>query len=415
MFSFNAALWKSRLLPLLALVAVLASAPPTFATDATQPSPPIPVPVTPPARSEVLDHAQTKLAWELIQHLSSARSDPLVSPASLASVFAVLGEGASPTMQDAIAKTLGFAESERQQAMSALMEARTQLTAANGGTFQSVDRIAFPPDAPPNPEVQAKLEKLGVVFSAEDLSKPEAVAKIDAWVKDITKGAIPEILGGPLGKGSFVALNALHFKGRWKAPFDRRLTAPAPFVGVDGKRSDADMMRLTMEKRAYRADKTFVGVDLPFSDDRFSLVVVTSLEKPLSIKEFDKAASWLDGASFESRLGDLALPRFKLSGREELLAPLDALGLEPARRSPTALAGFGASLRLSQVLQRTEIEVDEEGAEAAAATAVMATKALVVDNAIHMNVDKPFIFALRDQASGMILAAGYVGHLPRPR
>jgi hypothetical protein len=67
-------------------------------------------------------------------------------------------------------------------------------------------------------------------------------AKIDAWIKEVTKGAIPEILGGPGAKSSLVALNALHFKSRSKSPFDPALTAPAVFVGVDGKNGKVAMM-----------------------------------------------------------------------------------------------------------------------------------------------------------------------------
>ncbi len=105
-------------------------------------------------------------------------------------------------------------------------------------------------------------------------------------------------------------------------------------------------------------------------------------------------------------------PRFGLAERSELLPVLDGLGLEKARRSPTALAGFGKGTLLTRVIQRASIEVDEEGAEAAAATAVTGMRALERDNALHMVVDKPFVFALRDRATGLILVAGYLGHAP---
>ena len=59
------------------------------------------------------------------------------------------------------------------------------------------------------------------------------------------------------------------------------------------------------------------------------------------------------------------------------------------------------------------IDADEEGAEAAAATAVIVGRSLEIDDAYHMVVDKPFLFALRDRQSGLILVAGYVGHAPK--
>jgi len=403
----------------LVLIAVLGASAWSVAAQTSVPSltpPPADTGTNSLGNQQLLADSQAKLAWELIERLSTrGGADPTISPASLASVFGVMGEGADAAMKAAITKTLGFGSVDAVTALAALFEARAKFTADKSGLFQSADMIVFAPNAPPNRLLGAGLEKLGVNYSVEDLSKPESVARIDAWVKDVTKGAIPEILGGPLNKASFVALNALHFKGLWKAPFDPKLTAPAPFKSVDGKSEDVAMMRSPEAQRAYRTEKNFIGVDLPFSDERFSLVVVTTADNPLAAKDFAKTAGWLSGAGFAPRKGDLALPRFLVSGRSELLPTLDAMGLEKARRSTTALAGFAQGTVLSQVMQRAVIEVNEEGAEAAAATAAMAMRSLEQNQSLHMVVDKPFIFALRDRASGLILVAGYVGHAPKSK
>jgi serpin B len=210
-----------------------------------------------------------------------------------------------------------------------------------------------------------------------------------------------------------VALNALHCKRRWETPFDPQLTATALFRDADGKSGEVAMMRRARASRAFRRERNFIAIDLPFADERFSLVVVTTTDKPAPVREFAPVASWLSGAGFAPRSGDLALPRFSASGREDLMPTLDALGLGKARHSATALQGFSPSTRLSQVIQHAVIEVDEEGAEAAAATAVMASRALETVDGIHMVVDKPYLYALRDSATSLILAAGYVGQTPK--
>lgn len=182
------------------------------------------------------------------------------------------------------------------------------------------------------------------------------------------------------------------------------------------------MMRLTQGTRAFRreriavhrGEREFTAVDLPFADERFSLVVVTAAGRPLAAREFAAVAAWLSGAGFEQQAGELSLPRFSAAGREDLLKAVDALGLQEARRSPDALAAFGDGVRLSQVIQRTVIEVDEEGAEAAAATAIAGTRALVAGDVLRMVVDRPFVYALRDCTTGLILVAGYVGRPPEP-
>ena len=399
----------------LAMIGALGAFTGLAAAEAPTPSAPTEQAAAEPQKpSPALAHAQAKLAMELIQHLAKRGEDETaVSPASLASAFGLVGEGASPEMQAAIGKALGFSGADAKKSLELVHEARKRLGGGAGGLFQTADRLVFAPGQEPKAELVKRLQELGAEPEELDLSKTEEVAKIDAWVNKMTQGMIPQILGGPLEKPAFVALNALHFKGKWQTPFDPKLTAPAPFVSAAGKSADVQMMHLTEARRLYRTDKKFVAVDLPFMGDAFSLVVVTTLEKPAaSAKEFAQLGEWLAGLGFEERKGDLALPRLKLSARNELLEALDAQGLKEARGKATALADFGKGAMLGQVLQRAAIEWDEEGAEAAAATAVMAVRSMAVNDALHMTVDKPFVFALREKESGLILLAGYVGHAP---
>jgi serine protease inhibitor len=319
-------------------------------------------------------------------------------------------------MKTAIAKALGFGPQQAEDAIAALGAVRAKL-ANPSDTLQSANRIVIAPTTPLNEVLRARLETFGIDYSVADLSNPEATAKIDAWVKEVTQGAIPEILGGPIEDVSFVALNALHFKARWKTRFDRELTVTASFKGINGNSSDVAMMHLGKAIRAFRQERNqeldFVAVDLPFADQRSSLVVVTTADRPASAKQFAPVADWLSGSGFNLRSGDVALPRFSVSAREDLMPVLDALGLDKARHTDTALQGFAPGAMLSEVLQRTVVEVDEEGAEAAAATSASMSRSLEADDAIHMVVDKPFIYALRDSVTGLILAAGYVGQGPK--
>ena len=93
-----------------------------------------------------------------------------------------------------------------------------------------------------------------------------------------------------------------------------------------------------------------------------------------------------------------------------MLGPLDGLGLRQARLASGSLKGFSAtSLTISRIFQKLELRMDEEGTEGAAATAVIATRSLASGPNFKMVVDKPFMFALRDQRTGFILFMGYVG------
>ena len=289
--------------------------------------------------------AQARLAWRLIADAPPGAGTAM-SPAGLASIFAVLSEGADARLKASIAKALGFEGRDREAALVALKAARTAVAAADPAVFVSRDRLVFAPGEAPGEQLARSLDALAIPFVVADLTKADAVKAIDAWVRTATGGAIPEILGEPLKAPGFVALNALRFKGRWRTPFDRGLTADAPFMGADRTSGPVAMMRLPEAERAYRAQSGFVGVDLPFEDARYSLVVVTSDGPPKTVKDFAAAADWLSGAGFSQRKGDLALPRFSLEGRADLLPTLAKAGLAEGLRSPTALAGFAPDLTI---------------------------------------------------------------------
>ena len=121
---------------------------------------------------------------------------------------------------------------------------------------------------------------------------------------------------------------------------------------------------------------------------------------------------WLSGADFEPHRGDVVLPRYSLETQTDLMPSLRS-DLEDGLKSPTAFSAFGGGVKIEGILQRAKIEVDEQGTTAAATTGVFAARALAVDDALHMVVDKPYLFALRDRQSGFILIAGYVAKAPK--
>ena len=97
-----------------------------------------------------------------------------------------------------------------------------------------------------------------------------------------------------------------------------------------------------------------------------------------------------------------------------MLPPLDAFGLKAARGTADALEGFSDEpLQIARIVQKVELRVNEEGTEGAAATAVLTTRGLGTPDHIQMIVDKPFVFALRDEKTGLILFMGYVGAPPK--
>jgi serine protease inhibitor len=362
-----------------------------------------------------LNKVQSRLGFRLLAEMArqgNGDGNLIVSPASLAAVLALLDLGANADMRAGLFKALAFEKSSPDVASSQLAALRASVKAMQsdaGGTLTAANAIVFDPKAAPSPKVIPQLTDSGAQVTVEDLNDPATIKRINDWVKERTGGLIPSILENAPREGGLVALNALHFKDRWKNAFDPSLTRPAPFHGVAGSAVEVPMMQLE-GSLLLREQGTFVAVELPYASDRFRLVVITTKAKPARAAEFKGVADWLTGEGFEPRPGELSLPRFNLGGSADLLATLDALGLKPGRLSAGALGGLSSvPMTIAQVLQRTEIRVDEAGTEAAAATAVTTTRAIATDY-VKMLVDKPFVFALRDAASGLVLLTGYVAN-----
>jgi serpin B len=350
--------------------------------------------------------AQGALAARLVGQLAKgAAGITVVSPASLGGALAVVALGGDPALRANLQTVLGFAKSADPGADLDLIR---QATAREdeGRPFSSANAIVFDSALKLAPAALAMLAKAGVRATAEDFASPETVAAINAWVGERTKGKIPKILDDLPRGGGLVALNALYFKDRWKIPFDPAETKPAPFRLVGGRTVETPLMRTSEGPLRFRTSDRFVAVDLPYATEGYSLVVVTTRREPAPAKEFAGVGAWLTGDGFAVSSGEVALPRFDASAGVDLMPALAALGFRP----PAGLPGFAPGpLRVSRVQQRVELKIDEEGTEAAAATAAVATRAMETDF-VKVIADRPFTFALREQASGLIIVAGYVAN-----
>jgi serine protease inhibitor len=372
-------------------------------------------PAAPGLLPDLVLPAQLKLGHGLIERLARGPgANVMVSPASLAAVLAMLSSGASRPLRHAIHHVLGFRDGAWRPAgrdVSAVKAAVAHILSHSGGEspLALANMIVFDPASSPYPQALARLSVEGADVSVEDLSKAETIQRINEWVSERTHTLIPSILNDPLSHPGLVALNALYFKDKWSIPFDPAQTRTEKFYRVGGSSVDASMMYSPEGHFRFRQDDRFIAVELAYASDDYKLIVVTTKRKPTTASEFAGAQEWLSGRRFAAQAGMIALPRIAMSGDLELLRTLDAMGLAPPRQSPHAFRGFCAVPQsLSRVVQKTELRIDESGTEAAAATAVTTWRQAATDAYTRMVVNKPFVFALRNARTGLVLLSGYV-------
>lgn len=253
-------------------------------------------------------------------------------------------------------------------------------------------------------------------FGAESEAMPSSAAPIDAWVSEKTRGLIGNVVGddivqNPLTKA--ILLNAIYFKGTWATPFDADRSKTAPFAAPSG-RKDVVMMR---QVRPFpTADVPGVGtaVALPYVEGDLRMLLILPeaphLAGARTLAE-GLADTWdkLRSTRASGKI-DVMLPKFQIdSGVMELLPILaDDFGLAVIRDVDGGFLKMAEDpgLHVDSVVQRAFVSVDEEGTEAAAATAVVMMARSVPRPPRKIHFDRPFLFVIENAKTGDIAFAG---------
>ncbi len=258
-------------------------------------------------------------------------------------------------------------------------------------------------------------EDFGASVASLDFSDPQAASVIDKWVSDQTHGKITHLADGMLSSLTRVFLaNAVYFKGKWADPFKPQSTSDKPFYLRAGRQKNIPMMNKSKEF-FYSRGEDYQAVRLPYEGNHLGMYVFL----PDTNSSPEKLIARLDGdiwhrtikPGFFGHEGKLELPRFKMDFMANLNGPLQALGMKSAFDVNSAdFSGIGPDLYISGVCQKTFVEVKEEGTEAAAATGI-AIAAMAIrrpTEPFNMIVDRPFVFLIEDNQTGVILFMGVV-------
>jgi serine protease inhibitor len=264
--------------------------------------------------------------------------------------------------------------------------------------------------------VASSREYFDASVTALDFSDPGAPKVINAWVERGTNGKIEEIVEQIDSDVMLYLINAVYFKGSWTTRFDRARTREAPFHRADGSEQRVRMMHLPQGKVRHLRTPEAEIVDLPYGRGAFSMTVVLpsrgrSLDALLASLDAERWNAWMEQLR-EGEL-DVFLPRFRLEYEQILNRTLQSLGMErafaPGLADFSGMSPAGGGLFISQVKQKTYVDVNEEGTEAAAVTSV---EIRLVSAPPSFVADRPFLVAIRERLSGTILFLGIIGAPP---
>ncbi|XP_071369324.1 plasminogen activator inhibitor 1 [Centroberyx affinis] len=354
-----------------------------------------------------------KVFSQLVQ--DSAEENVAFSPYGVASVLGMAQLGAGGHTRRALTAAMGFSLQERGMSRQQRLLQR-DVSSEEGVEVASGVMV----------ERKMSLEKgyrraLMKAFQTDphqvDFTRPDqALGVINAWVSDHTAGAIPEFLpsGSLTDETRLVLLNALHFQGLWKVPFDLKLTQERMFHCANGSTVPVPMMRLT-NRFNYGEFVSAEGVDydvieVPYEGDSLSMLLVSPFEPEVPVSTLSKELSSQKIQQWRAKLRNvkrqLAMPRFTLDSEMNLKTTLTKMGLGAMFNLATAdftRITTDERLCVSKVLQRVKIEVNEEGTKGAAATAAVLFSRMAVE---EITLDRPFLFLIQHKATGAVLFMG---------
>lgn len=249
-----------------------------------------------------------------------------------------------------------------------------------------------------------------------DFAQPEARNTINTWIEEATHGHITDVLRGPFGVDTLMVLvNAIYFKASWTYRFDPAQTGDRTFTTGTGEEQQVPTMRLHAEL-PYLRTEDFQAVRLPYGNERFCMTLLvpgpgtTVAELTGSLTE-ENWTNWSRG--FRTREGYLWLPRFEMRYRHKLNEVLSALGMQAAFTNAACFDRIFQTTGafISEVIHETYVQVDEEGTEAAAVTAVVLDGGCGPDGCdqrFYLSADRPFLFVIHERELDAILFIGRV-------
>jgi len=415
---------RSRTSPLLVLLAALAAcsgAPTTApATETLSDKVRATAPTLQPGDSATLATDNRHFSWDLYQAVRTTPGNLVFSPASISLALAMTYGGARGTTATQMATTLHFSLTPERlhPAFDALdLALETPVAGADAGTFRlslanalwGQQGFPFLPDF---------LDLLGVNYGAGmhvvDFAGATEPARltINQWVSDQTQAKIPDLLApGVLDSSTvFVLTNAVYFHADWLTPFEPN--SPNGAFQTPTGAVQVPMMSLGQTTVNGWKDTGYHAVALPYKGQTTSMVLIVP-----DAGTFDAFESGLTFAALEAILEpasttifELSMPRFKMGSKLALKDVLGKMGMPDAFDKKAAdFSGIDGrtDIVLTAVVHQAMIAVDEKGTEAAAATGVVggATGFIQAESLV---VDRPFLFAIRDDATGTILFLGRV-------
>lgn len=371
------------------------------------------------AEREVIE-SYNKTAFQLYRMLKEENRNLVISPYSIGTAMAMALSGARRDTEKEMTEVLNQTVSRKRMdsANSRILDKMNRFQKEKDVVLSTANALCLTTDsALVHPDYKTLIR---TKYHAE-LFRTQNVDPINSWVAKKTHGKIDKILNRLSANSVCVLLNAIYFKGFWASKFDKKRTRPENFYTMENKVLSVPMMHQTAEYSVTKRDD-FMAVAMPYKNDSLSMVIILPRER----NGLARVESKLSFEMEQSVLSDLernrpiklmlSLPKCNIEFGASLIPAFQSNGMKLAFSSE--MADFGGItgrdnepglIWIARIQHKAFLEINEEGSEASAATAVeIQTKSAPMIT--RFQVDHPFIFLLVDKTTNSILFMGCVNN-----
>ncbi|XP_068048632.1 alpha-1-antitrypsin-like [Anomalospiza imberbis] len=356
--------------------------------------------------------------FRFYKQASSKEADKNVffSPVSISTAFAMLAVGAKSTTLSQIFEGLGFdnlTETRINDVHASFHKVLSILNCADVNITLNIGNALFTATGyePQESFLKNTKEFYDADFFSSDFHKPEEATKqINKYVEEKTKGKIPELVGHLDPSTVLVLVNYIYFKAAWEKSFDPLRTYEDDFFVNPNASVRVNMMQHDgISNVYYDQDLSCVVVELPYQGTARALLILPDDGK---MKQVEDALSKEMVCKWDSKLVtrrlNLQLPKFSISGSYDVKNLFEQMGITEVFSGNADLSGITSNhnLQVSQAIHKALLEVDEAGAEAAGATAIIVTRISSASHTIKFN--RPFLILISDKQTGTTLFMGKI-------
>lgn len=367
--------------------------------------------------AKIID-ADNNFGLELFRNIELIKPEDknsMVSPISVSLALAMLFNGADGNTKIQMEETLkkvGLSSNEINKSYKDLVsglashDPKVELAISNAIFYRNTFSVK-------NDFIATNKDYYNAEVSALDFSKTsETLSKVNNWVYTNTKGKIDKIIEEVKQEDVMYLLNAIYFNGEWKYTFEVKETTNRSFTKTD--KSVIQVPTMTTEKQFnYTKQSDFEMLEIQYGSGNYSMLILLpnegkTVNKVISLMTKENLSNWVKQLSEQKKM--LYMPKFEFKYDNSLKDELTVMGMTDAFNEAKAnLKGISdaGKLFVSEVMHKSYIKVDEKGTEAAAVTGITVGVTSFNPN-LYFNVNRPFVFVIREKVSNAILFVGKV-------